>query len=403
MKKIRIRQGIWFRQKHIILTFPNGWRIDRPSMTADKWKVLSLSDMAKAIDNPIGGKRLEDIARGKKEVIILFDDMARPTRPYRIISHILSKLHYVGIKKENIRFIVSPGSHGICTLQDFRKKLGNSVIGNYPVYNHNCFENCAYIGKTTSGVPLYINREFLLCDLKIGIGCVVPHLYCGFSGGGKIILPGISHIRTIDAFHSLSKGISGFGKIRANIRVKTIYEAVRLSNFQFKIDFIVNTNGDEVACFAGDPVEEYKEAVKIAERAYLTPHQSGYDVIIANAFVKSNEADIAIHNTIHLLNPKGGIFVLVTHNPAGQINHYLFRSYGRFIRGRQYKKMTFLRPNVKYIIFSPYKDFNAFDTFDKSGLLIWKNSWPEILEIIKKDFANPKVAVFDDATIQLLQ
>lgn len=402
MQKITVPQGFWFRKKKILLTFPDNWKVDYCGMTADKWRRLALSELKNAVDNPIGCERLEIIAEGKKEAIILFDDLSRPTKPYKIIPYILQKLKSAGIKKENIRFLVSSGSHGAYRLDEFKKKLGAKIVENYPVYNHNCYENTIYVGKTTAGVSLYLNKEFVLCDLRIGIGSVLPHFYCGFSGGGKIVVPGISGIKTINEFHSLGQGNLGFANYRGNLRLKTINEATKLVNFQFKIDFIVNTNGDEIACFTGDPILEFNKALKIARQAYHTPCGKNYDVVIANAYAKSNEADLGIHNVIKLLNPKKGIIILIMLNPSGQINHYLFRSYGKFIGGKQFRIRTFLKKNVKYIIFTPHKEYNGFDTFDKTELLIWKKSWNDILKIIKNEFLNPKVAVFPDATIQIL-
>lgn len=402
MQKITVLQRYWFDRRKISLSFPDKWNIDVCNMAADKWKPLAIKDMKDAIDRPIKSKSLEVLAKGKKEACILFDDMTRPTMPYKIVPYILEKLQASGIAKKNIRFIAAPGSHGALSLEDFRKKLGKDIVADYPVYNHNCFENCVYAGKIKEGIPLYLNKEFMLCDLKIGIGSVFPHIYSNFGGGGKIILPGISHIKTIEKFHTLDKRSPRFGRGKGGNCVRALDEAARLSGLQFKIDFLINTNGDEVACFAGDPIASFKQARKKAREAYKTIHDKDYDVIIANAFMKSNEADLGIHNVIHLINPKKAIFVLVTDNPRGQINHYLLRSYGKFIGGRQYKVGTFLKKHIKYIIFSPQKDYAAFDTFDKPGQLIWKDSWESILKVIKKDFSKPKIAVFKDATTQLI-
>lgn len=401
MKRIKIPSELWFKNDAMTLDIPDTWKIDECAMAADTWPAISDKDIEKALDLPVGSKNLESLAKGKKECVILFDDMSRPTRPYRVIPFILKRLHEAGIKRENIRFIVASGSHGTHGLADFRKKLGKEAVENYAVYNHNCFENCAYAGKTTTGIPLYVNKEFLLCDLKIGIGAVLPHLYCGFSGGAKIVLPGISGIKTIQAFHSYG-GCIRYGESAANTLLKAITDAEALTKFDFKIDFIFNTYGKEVACFAGKPSLEFRKAAGSAKRAYRTRHGKRYDVIIANAYAKSNEADIALHNTLRLLNPKKGVFVLVARNPEGQMNHYLMRSYGKFIRGREYAVRTFLEPNIKYVILSSHKQLNAFDTFDKPEKLIWKKSWKEVRGMIEREFKRPKVAVFRDATMQLL-
>lgn len=401
MKHVKIPEELWFRNGMITLEMPDMWKVEECRMAADRWPAISDKDIKKALDHPIGSKNLALLAKGRKECVILFDDMSRPTRPYRVIPLMLKRLRDAGIKKDNIRFLISSGSHGTHGLADFYKKLGKEVVENYAVYNHNCFENCAYVGKTSAGIPIYVNKEFLLCDLKIGIGAVLPHLYCGFSGGAKIVLPGISGIKTIQAFHSYGRCLR-YGESAANTLLKAIAETEALTKFDFKVDFIFNTAGKEVGCFAGKPSMEFKKAVALAKKAYRTKHGKGYDVIIANAYVKSNEADIALHNTLRLLNPKKGIFVLVAQNPEGQMNHYLMRSYGKFIGGREYTVRTFLEPDVKYIILSSHKQLNAFDTFDKPGRLIWKKSWKEVRRIIEKEFKRPRVAIFRDATMQLL-
>lgn len=84
---------------------------------------------------------------------------------------------------------------------DFRKKLGDDVVRDYAIFNHNPYENCADVVVSPSGVPIQLNREFMACDLKIGIGCITPHVHVGFGGGGKMIMPGIASFETIKAFH----------------------------------------------------------------------------------------------------------------------------------------------------------------------------------------------------------
>ncbi len=71
-----------------------------------------------------------------------------------------------------------------------RKKLGDEIVENYAVYNHDPFQNTVRVGRTPTGVELWFNREFMSCDLKIGIGCITAHVHVGFGGGAKLILPG---------------------------------------------------------------------------------------------------------------------------------------------------------------------------------------------------------------------
>ena len=80
--------------------------------------------------------------------------------------------------------------------------MGERIIREYAVFNHNPYDNCAEVGFTPNGIRVSLNREFLSCDLKIAIGGVVPHPLNGFGGGGKIIMPGIASAETINGTHA---------------------------------------------------------------------------------------------------------------------------------------------------------------------------------------------------------
>ena len=95
-----------------------------------------------------------------------------------------------GIKDEQIRFLSAPGTHRYMTYQELAAKLGADILEKYPVYQHNAYENTVFVGNTSNGTPVYINREFLSCDLRLGIGSIIPHHSAGFGAGAKIILAG---------------------------------------------------------------------------------------------------------------------------------------------------------------------------------------------------------------------
>ena len=85
---------------------------------------------------------------------------------------------------------------------DFAKKLGEETLSRFPVYNHNPFVNCVYVGTTSYGTEVFINAEVMKCDLKITIGSIVPHIFAGFGGGSKIIMPGGNLYRNHGGFPS---------------------------------------------------------------------------------------------------------------------------------------------------------------------------------------------------------
>jgi nickel-dependent lactate racemase len=145
---------------------------------------------------------LEELVRGKKQAVIVFDDMTRPTPVKDVAPHIVESLHRAGLRKDQIRFIWALGAHGAYDMLNARKKLGEMIVENNAVYNHNPYENTVRIGRTPTGVELWFNKEFLACDLKIGIGCITPHVHAGYGGGAKLIFPGVAGIESINQFHN---------------------------------------------------------------------------------------------------------------------------------------------------------------------------------------------------------
>ena len=143
------------------------------------------AEIKTAITNLIGIPPIREIAKGKNEVVIIFDDMTRVTRVAEIVPFVLEELAEAGIPDNRIRFIAALGCHGAMDRLDFIKKLGEKTLARFPVYNHNAFGNCTYVGTTkTYRTEVYINEEVMKCDLKIAIGSVVPHRMRGFGGFG---------------------------------------------------------------------------------------------------------------------------------------------------------------------------------------------------------------------------
>ncbi|MEE8471127.1 MAG: lactate racemase domain-containing protein, partial [Dehalococcoidia bacterium] len=188
-RTVRLPQLAWYDDDHVELRFPSTWEIDVCYMKGHRRPPVTESKIRAAFSNPIGTAPIRELARGKKEVVILFDDMSRPTRAAEIVPHVLDELKAAGISDDHIRFIAALGAHGALTRLDFAKKLGEAALSRFPVYNHNPYENCTFIGNTSNGTPVSVNSEVMSCDLKIGIGCILPHPLTGFGGGSKIVLP----------------------------------------------------------------------------------------------------------------------------------------------------------------------------------------------------------------------
>ncbi len=405
--KVNVPQLLWYGNTEMELDFPSSWSVFFCPMKGGERKKLTFGEMEKAFTHPIGSKPISELAKGKKEIAILFDDMARPTPVYEIAPLLLRELKKAGISDQQIRFIAALGAHGAQTANDFRKKLGQEVLDRFPVYNHHPFDYCKSIGTTKFGTPVSINSEVMACELKIGIGCIVPHSFSGFGGGGKIILPGVAHIESIRSNHGLIKmhpECVGQGKIEGNIPRLDIEEATRMAGLDVKIDAVLNLKGEITGLFVGDPILEHHEGMKLAREVYATTPARGMDVVVVNAYSKANECAIAPFIGVPSLKEEGGDLVILANEPAGQMVHYLFGEFGRCGEGGMTLPQPMSSRVRRLIVLSPFKDQVGACFFGRVPCLLWAKTWDEVLTLLKEEWRDgARVAVYPDGTIQYFE
>ncbi len=418
MKSISVPQMAWHETNELTLPLPDSWQVDvhniaghdRPAMTAEEIKA--------AIGSPIGTAPIGELAKGKQNVVILFDDMSRVTRAAAIVPAILQELAEAGVRDDQIRFICALGTHGALTRMDFAKKLGEDTMARFPVYNHHCFGNHRYVGKTaTYGTEVHVNEEVMMCDLKIAISSVVPHPMSGFGGGGKIILPGVASFETVKQNHdahaqtvrdNAAKPITGVGIYDDNPMARDVQEAALLAGLDVSINCIVNLWGETVALYAGALKPAFAAAVAVAKTHYLTPRGEGKDIVISNSYVKGNEAFMGSAIARPALRPEGGDIVIIANNPEGQVTHYLFGPFGSFnwgSRPREVIDWTKMppppanQPVIRTIVYTKYPDLSTKPMF--GNVTHYVETWEEVLQVLKERHgAEAKVAVYPNSEIQ---
>ncbi len=403
--KLAMPKLIWDGGGEREIDFPDAWDVhfcpsrgwERPAMTDDEMRV--------ALAAPIGTPRIRELAQGKKEVVIIFDDITRPTPVYRIAPLVLEELREAGIVDEQVRFVIASGTHGAHDNKALRAKLGPEILERFFVFPHNPYDNCVSVGATTLGTPLSVNREVMSCDLKIGIGCILPHPQAGFGGGGKLILPGISHIESVDRFHKRIMGSPpntvGMGNWDENPMRQETEDAARLVGLDINIDALFNGRCEVTDLLVGDPVVAHQEGVNLAKEIYATQLVIGADVAVTNAFAKAGEAAISLLIGLRSINPSGGTIVMIIDCPGGQIVHYLLRRFGREYGGRQYAARGGLPPQFRLIVLNPQPDMTCTDLFVDPASVIWTKDWPEVMSHLREFHPNGgRVAVYPDGTAQ---
>lgn len=408
--KLILPQLAWHGVKELELSFPESWQVEVCNMAGYARPHLSPDEIRKAVAGPIGMAPLREYARGKKEVVIIFDDMTRVTRVFEIVPHVLEELAAAGIGDKQIRFIAACGCHGAMNRVDFARKLGEDILRRFPVYNHAPYDNCIYAGTTTRGTEICINAEVMKCDLKIGIGSIVPHIMAGFGGGSKIILPGVASYDSIVGLHSpprtagesgVSDTVTGMGVIEGNLRRQDIDEAAEIVGLDMKIDAVVNMWGETVAVFAGSPAPAFSAALEMAKEHYLTPAARDADIVIANTFAKANEAASGLLIAFPSLKQSGGDVVLIANVPEGQITHYLMGPFGTTIGGKFSLKMKPPDHINRLITLSEYPEISGQAYMGDSGNRVLVQSWDEALELLQESYGeDARVAVYPNSDIQ---
>jgi nickel-dependent lactate racemase len=271
-------------------TLPKGWNLissdDKPPVpgVADP-----MQEIRRALDHPVGSPKIEELARPGLDVVLLFDDLQRPTPVHLALPEILNRLNHAGVPDNRITGICSLGTHPIPTLDQLKMKVGQEVFSRLEnrIFPHDPHaSDNVIIGKTHRGTIVEVNRYVAFADLIIGVGECMPHPCAGFGGGCKIIMPGVCSYRSVADHHFtwMRHRNSRVNFLDGNSFYEEIVDAGRIARLSFKLDFIMNEKKEVIRAFAGDPVEEHRQASQFATSLYLVPLQNLADVTITSAF-----------------------------------------------------------------------------------------------------------------------
>jgi nickel-dependent lactate racemase len=406
-KEVSVPNKQWHGDEPLTLTFPDVWKVKRCKMACEEQQALSDAEIRRMLENPLGTASLSRLADRAHETVIIFDDMTRPTRTCQYATHILEILKGAGIPRDNIRFIIAPGTHGTFGRLDFVKKLGEEIVDEYQVYNHNPYEMLDYLGETSYETPVYVNSEVMKCDLKIGIGTVLFHPFTGFSGGGKIINPGVAGIETIRYNHGDLGGFgyynsphpsSGFLKVEENVVRLDAEETAKIAGLDYKVDTVLNLDRNPVEAYSGDFVMTHRKAVDGAKRWHRFESQEA-DIVIANSYMRENEPFTCLWPAYNSVKEDGSI-VIIANDPDGITNHWLLGAHGKTTGGSLWSGgPSPLRRGTRLIIHSSYKSRIDEMMMGPPETTMWIKEWDEVIEELLNYHKNgSNVCVIPDAS-----
>lgn len=263
----------------------------------NEFKVSSSEDeiILDALHNPIGSPRLKELVHTGETVCLVIPDITRAwQKTDKFLYRIVEELNEGGIEDKNILIISAAGSHRKQTKEEHEKLLGKDLSKRITVIDHDSFdkENLAYVGETTYGTPVWVNKKALECDHIILAGGIVYHFLAGYGGGRKTVLPGISSYETIMHNHALSlKKNLGEGKnpnsacarLKGNPVHEDMMQAAAFLRPTFMFNVIAGHNGKIAAAVSGNYIEAFYEGCKIVDKMDGIDIHEKADLVIATA------------------------------------------------------------------------------------------------------------------------
>ncbi len=282
------------------------------------------TELIRALRKPTATPPLSRMVAHKKSVVIVVDDIARPTPQKMILPLLLNELNTAKIPDSRIKIIVALGTHRKMSEAELKIKYGTEVYERVLIENHDYKDSnkLVNIGNARSGIPVTINREVWNAEFVVGIGNIAPHPYAGWSGGGKIILPGVSGEETVGLNHITATKIKPMSKLLGkldNIVRDDINEISIKAGLRFIVNTILNRSDEISHIVSGHPIDAFKKGVTFAEKIFF-PKIPGYaDIVIVSSYpfdIDYWQASKALAFASAAVKPQGTI-ILVTPCPEG--------------------------------------------------------------------------------------
>ena len=238
--------------------------------------------------NPIGSPPLHGLVKKGHKVLVIADDLTRPTPQHLLIPPLLEELNNAGIPDRDIQILIALGTHRRMTKAEIHGHFGRAVCRRVDVVNHE-YDDPAFLetgGYTTNGTPIVVNRRVLESDIVLGVSSIAPHAQIGWGGGAKIVVPGVAGADTVSRMHLLAASQPDYpfvaGQVENPVR-HLIEEVARKAGFTFIVNAIFNGQYALSRVVAGDPVTAHRSGVKIAEKIFIRPIPKLADVLIVDA------------------------------------------------------------------------------------------------------------------------
>lgn len=274
-----------------------------------------VGEVKRALENPIESLRLKELAKGKKNVVILASDITRPSPSDIIIPPIIEELIEAGVDYSNISVVFGLGYHRKHTVDEMKNLVGEDVYKKVKCIDHD-IDQCVPIGTTSFGTPVELFKPVVDADFIIATGNLEFHYKAGYSGGNKALLPGVCSKKTIETNHVMMiKPGTMPGRADGNPMREDIEEAGEMAGVDFMVNAVLNSHKGIVKVVAGHPVKAHREGTKYIDIMYKRELDDKVDIVLASCGgypkdINLYQAQKGLENASYAVRDGGSIILL---------------------------------------------------------------------------------------------
>ncbi|MHB1006328.1 MAG: nickel-dependent lactate racemase [Chloroflexota bacterium] len=299
--------------------------------------VEGLADEAGAIQaalrRPIGTPALRELVRPEDSVAVVFSDITRPTPNDRMLPVLLGELAHV--PRENITLLNALGMHRHNSHEELVRMLGEEIVAGFKIVNHEAYDKkrLVNLGRTRSGNDVWVDDVYMGASVRILTGFIEPHLFAGFSGGGKAVLPGIAGADTVlynHGYNMIGSAKATYGVVDGNPIFQEMRKAALLTKPTFLLNVTLNKRRQITGVFAGDLVQAQDKGIEFVRRTAMRPVDGKFEIVVTTN--NYYPADLDLYQAVKgmkaaaQVTAEGGAIVIaagceegIGHGPFGEI------------------------------------------------------------------------------------
>lgn len=238
-----------------------------------------------ALRAPINSRPLAELVKPGDTVTIVHSDITRPAPNHLMIPALVDELEGAGIRREDITLLNGLGTHRPQTEAELRAMLGDAIVANYRCLQHDGHDdqNLVHLGQTSLGHPVRVNAHLMHADIRILTGFIEPHLFAGFSGGPKAILPAICGAESVFTNHGLemiAHPQATWGVCEGNPIWEEMREAALMTEPTFLLNVALNENKEITGIFAGEMLAAHQAGREFVSQRSMVTVEQPFDIIV---------------------------------------------------------------------------------------------------------------------------